>query len=938
MIKLKKTYTLLIVLITFFFAYSQSPILEKGNRVTINLGETPWKFIKSDPSGAQNPSFNDGSWQDVGIPHTFDDTTTFLNMSMGGNDGTIASGNAWYRKHFTLNNSYSNRKILVEFEGIHVGCQVYINGTFIPGNSAVNPQATHVLGFVGFVVDITPYVKFGSQDNVLAVRVGKSQGFYNDPGFSLVFRFGQGSGGIFRPVWMHIVDKVHIPLNVYSVLNRWGTYVATVSASEASATIRIQTNVCNDGTEPQNVTLVTKVVDANNNVVLNMESSQLIDANKSYVFDQTGTISNPKLWYPNNSNYGTPYMHKVYHIVKIGNTTVDVFVTPLGIRTITWDKNFPYFNGKQHYLWGASGRYDYPGLGTAVCEEQQWRDAKLLADIGGNIWRPGHSACSKQFVDACDNYGIMIIQPSGDHEGSFANTSPSDSRGMLKCEVHRDMIIRDRNNPSILAWEIDNGAMTSSLADALKAISVQWDHVNTRVQADRTPNPAYGDILSCTASGCEIGVKSRYPDNPAWGAEAWGRMSARFAYDKQISFVADYLQNWRKSKQANCFGFCHWYLAESPGEAGTFLELPPATYNVRSFGTSMLDFSRIPKLLYYAYQAAWVPFEKKPVVALAHHWNRSGRVRVNAFSNCPKVRLTINGIEQGIKTPNPWTGSGNNNDLSETTTQLPFQCYWDVDFSPGILKVEGLDASGNVVCFDQRITAGEPHHIKLTVEPPLVKPNGETFLIRANGSDAAFILATVVDANGNWCPLDSHDITFSVIGPGIYRGGADQYVYTGKPLSYHAPGDHELRAEGGMCKIAVKTTFTPGTVTVNATSPGLQDGNVSFTVNPVVSPQTYISHKEIIATNNLDKSKIRIYSTGRMIKYLIHGLANVSYEIFNSSGKILYKTTNLKIENEMLFINLNDIKKNATCKITGVYFIMLFIDNKFYFINPIIVF
>jgi beta-galactosidase len=132
----------------------------------------------------------------------------------------------------------------------------------------------------------------------------------------------------------------------------------------------------------------------------------------THVATQTANISNPHLWYPNNSIYGGPYMHKVYHIVQVGGVTVDVFESPLGIRVIIWDANFPYFNGKKHLLYGASARYDYPALGTALPPDVEWRDAKLLADVGGNLWRPGHSSCSPGFIEACDAYGIMLIQPS----------------------------------------------------------------------------------------------------------------------------------------------------------------------------------------------------------------------------------------------------------------------------------------------------------------------------------------------------------------------------------------------------------------------------------------------------------------------------------------------------------------------------------------------
>jgi hypothetical protein len=694
-------------------------------------------------------------------------------------------------------------------------------------------MATHVVGFVPFVVDITSQVKFGGADNVLAVKVGKSGGWYEDPGFATVFRFGQNDGGLFRPVYMHITDKVHIPQNVYSVLNTWGTYVSTVSASDASATVRIQTNVQNESAADQTITLTSEIVDAGGNVVAHADSTGVVPAGKPpMLFDQMATVANPTLWYPNNSTFGHPYLYRVWHIVSVGGVVVDTFESPLGIRTVTWDANLPSINGHPHYLWGASGRYDYPALGTAVPAEQQWRDAELLANAGGSLWRPGHSTCSPEFVDACDAYGIMLVQPSGEGEGAFSATAITPDKQTLKLELHRDMIVRDRNHPSILAWEADNGPIVTSFAQQLQMTVNSWDSIAPRLQADRTPDPKNGTILGCTLNGCEIGVKANFTNNPAWGSEYWGRHSARYAYDFEIQFAAEFLDNWRRSKNANAFGIAQWYLAETPGEAGDFLEGPTGP-QVRSFGSSMMDFNRIPKLLYYAYQAAWTPYSIKPVVALAHHWNRSGNVRVNAFSNCPKVRLSINGAPQGDKTPNaPSTSTAAAADLTQTATDLPFQAYWDVTWAAGTLRADCLDANGQLVAgvYDQRVTAAAPDHIVLTVEPALVKPDGEAFAITADGTDAAFVLAKVVDAQGNWVPTASNPITFAVSGPGTYRGGTDQLVTAGKPVTYHAPGDPELQAEGGMCKVAVRAQFTPGMVTVTATSPGLGMGTASFAI------------------------------------------------------------------------------------------------------------
>ena len=899
---------------------------EPSNRVTINLGETPWKFTKGDAANAQNTTFNDAAWKDVGIPHCFNDTDTYINQGSGGGDGSMLNGTCWYRKHFTLDNQYSGRKVFIEIEGAHVGAQAYINGTFIPGNSAVNPNATHVIGFVGFIVDVTGSVQFGGADNVFAVRVSKGGGFYTDPGFSLVFRFGQNDGGLFRPVWMHITDKVHIPQNVYSVVKQWGTYVATVSASDASATVRIQTNVLNESASDQSVALTTKVVDVRkgNNVVLSLTNTQSVAAGQAYVFDQTGDIANPTLWYPNNSTFGGPYLYKVYHIVKVGTATLDVFESPLGIRVITWDKDFPYINGHKHLLFGGASRYDYPALGSAVPNEQEFRDAKVMADCGGSLWRPGHSSCSPGFVAACDNYGIMLVQPSGDGENAFATTLVTDAKYILKSELHRDMIIRDRNNPSILAWEADNGVTATPVAQALKAIGAQWDPINTRAQADRTPNAANGDILSCTLSGCEIGVKRQYPNNPAWCAEAWNRSSARFAYDFEIAFAAQYVQNWRASVAASCFGVAQWYLADTPGEQAAYLE-GVAAAGVRSTGTSMMDFNRFPKMLYKIYQACWTPYSIRPVISIAHHWNRTGNVRVNVFSNCPSVRLRINGVDQGTKTPNPATGAGGNNDLTQTTTQLPFQCYWDVAWAAGTLKAEGLDAGGAVVCSDQKVTAGNPDHIVLAVDSPIVKQTGEVFQIRANGTDAAFIVAKVLDAQGNLCPTASNNVTWSVSGPGNYRGGSDAYVTTGKPVGYHSPLDPELAAEGGMCKVAVRSTFTPGNVTVTAASTGLTSGSATFTT--VAIGATPIQRPAAFSAAHTPLPLFKMGVIEGTIRYFISQPSNVAFEILNANGRVLQRIAGSKQEQGWHPLKLTGASNNGHSAVSGVYIVRCMIDG-----------
>jgi hypothetical protein len=200
-----------------------------------------------------------------------------------------------------------------------------------------------------------------------------------------------------------------------------------------------------------------------------------------------------------------------------------------------------------------------------------------------------------------------------------------------------------------------------------------------------------------------------------------------------------------------------------------------------------------------------------------------------------------------------------------------------------------LDATGNVVCTDQKVTAGNADHIALSVAAPVVNPaTGDTFNITANASDAAFILATVVDANGNWCPTASNNITFSLTGPGNYRGGADQAIEAGS-ATYHSPGDPELSAEGGMCKVAIRSTFTPGTVNVTATSAGLGNGTASFTVFPVPPPPSVSVVSPAALSAKRAATEFRIKQAGRMVQYYLSGAAKVSVDVVDASGKILVK-------------------------------------------------
>jgi beta-galactosidase len=916
---------LLVALLSARHVHAQQvePTLPISQRSTINLAagvpqyigdatstssvpQSSWWFENTNNSTSYStPGFDESSdssaaWTQVGLPYDANVPRTFINQASGGGQGSLTGNYNWYRLHFKVDPKYAGQKFLLSVEGAHTGVQVFINGTLLQGASAVaaDSQATHVIGFIPVICDLTPYIHAdGATDNVIAIDVSRGASWFETPGFSGAFRFGQAMAGLFRNVKLYVTNPVHIPLNVYSNQKTWGTYVGTLSevpaaeatATAASALVEVQTNVLNETAAAQQVTLTTQIVDAQGNVVVTAPPvTQTVPAmtpstfpsGQVPMFEQQITVPNPTLWYPNNAICGTPpvscgspYLYKVYHIVSVNGVVVDSAQSTLGIRTITWDANFPYFNGYPQHLWGGASRYDYPALGSSVPDEQWWSDMAQIAAQGGNIWRPGHSTSSEEMVEAADAYGIMIDQPSGDGEGYWNATSdPTADDLQLKQELHRDMIIRDRSHPSVLDWERDNGGMNQTLADELGTIETTWDNINPRMSADRTYSPSYGFIDECDGAGCEAGNKeqSANQNNPAFGAEYWDNMGTGrgLAYDYELAFAAPYLDDWRQGRAANAFGMAQWYFAESPGEISLWAEYqnqPNMLNFVRSLGYSSVDANRFPRLLYYIYQANWIPYSVKPVVHLAHHWNRAYEytqgtpVQENAFSNCPSVRLLINGFPKDPVTgalladqvPNAWNVDSNSN-LTQNTTVMPGQVHWMVNWAPGTVTAECLDESSNPVSgvSDSRTTAGAESKIVLSVVPEVTKPDGTNFQWTANGSDAAMVVAEVEDANGNLVPTAADNVTFSVTGPASYMGGTQQLVadpswtnyyqdafsqananvIAGVPYAFfHSPGDPELNFEGGLQKIALRSTFTPGTVTVTASAPGLASGSVTLT-------------------------------------------------------------------------------------------------------------
>ena len=209
------------IVLAFAFTVCVNTIYGQAQRVSLNFN-THWKFYFGDPAGAQDKDYNDGSWDDISLPYTIrlEPKRCSANNSY--------QGTCWYRRHFYLADSYSGKKVFVEFEGSMITTDVWVNGTHI---------TTHHGGYLPFTVDITDHVEFGTSGNVIAVKVNNEDDPDTPPGKAQVDMDYCYFGGIFRDVFMNITDKLHITDEIYAnKVAGGGIFVTYPSVSTSSAT------------------------------------------------------------------------------------------------------------------------------------------------------------------------------------------------------------------------------------------------------------------------------------------------------------------------------------------------------------------------------------------------------------------------------------------------------------------------------------------------------------------------------------------------------------------------------------------------------------------------------------------------------------------------------------------------------------------------------
>jgi beta-galactosidase len=415
-----------------------------------------WRFLRGSATEFEAPALDDSGWRVVDLPHdwSIEDVPgdpqpgkigPFEKSAVGGTgSGFTVGGEGWYRKHFRLTDLPAGARVEIQFEGIYVVSDVWMNGHWV-GN--------HVHGYTPFAFDLTPYVTRGG-DNLIAVRVrnvGNNARWYS-------------GSGIYRPV---TIDVLRGPGRIA----RWGVGAWTRHIDDRGAEIDVATRLEDVGAS---MTLRTRLRDKSGAVVAETSSTAGAEIR------QTLNISKPKLWSPT-----SPELYSLESALLQGTAIVDTIVQPFGARIVTMDAEHGLrINGESFKLRGGCVHHDNGLLGATAFADADERRILLLKARGFNAIRSSHNPCSSSFRHACDRYGMLLIEEAFDswHVPKWPDDYSTNFKDHWQGDLDA-MVLSARNSPSVIMWSIGN-EIPERMSD--EGLEISWRLANEVHRLDPT--------------------------------------------------------------------------------------------------------------------------------------------------------------------------------------------------------------------------------------------------------------------------------------------------------------------------------------------------------------------------------------------------------------------------------------------------------------------
>jgi beta-galactosidase len=796
----------ILVIVTTMAAVNTLASEEKGlgSRESFNrgwlfarFGPMPDGSTKEEPTGMEKQGFNDAMWRSLDLPHDWGIEGPFR-KDLPSNTGKLPwAGIGWYRKHFKITAQDKGKRFFVDFDGAMSHAKVWLNGEYL---------GEWPYGYASFRLEMTAHIRY-TGENVLSVRLD------NPPNSS---RWYPG-GGIYRNVWLVKTAPVHVA--------HWGSFVTTPKVSPDTSVVRIQTEVDNQSDAPATISVLVEISEIGKNAILasTPETKLMIPAGATGKCEADVTLRHPKLW-----DLQSPNLYCATTSIRQNGHVVESVRTVFGIRTakFTADNGF-LLNGKRVHINGVCNHHDLGPLGTAVNEAALERQIRLLQEMGCNAIRTSHNPPAPELLDLCDRLGMLVLDEAFDcwEHGK----TPNDYSTLFK-EWHekdiRAFLRRDRNHPSVIAWSSGNEIQEQwdgVLAGQLREIFHSVDPSRPVSAACDNPQAGFDGFqhsVDVFGYNYKPHLYARFrevnPTIPLFGTETASCVSTFGEYffpvskdkgegffDEQVSSYDLYAPPWAtipdvefEAEDMNPFvaGEFVWTGFDYLGEPTPYYS---DTSSSRSSYFGILDLCGFKKDRFYLYQARWRP--DLPMAHILPHWNwpdRVGKITpVQVYTSGDEAELFLNGKSLGRKKKGPYE----------------YRLRWgDVIYTPGEVRVVAY-RNGQEWATDIVKTTGPASGLELSADRKVIK---------ADGSELAFVTVRIVDKNGLGVPGAANSVHFSISGPAVLAA-----VGNGDPTNHDSFQSDQYRAFHGQCLLVIRSEEGKrGPVRVEVESEGLAGG------------------------------------------------------------------------------------------------------------------
>ena len=701
--------------------------------ISINQG---WQFHRGDVKNIAELKSTQSGDEVVNLPHDFligqdwvapDASERPDNSDAGSNvrsrlssRGFKEMGIGWYRYEFTPKDEWKGKRIVLDFQGIMLVGDVYLNGKRIGGTD---------YGYLGFDIDLSKLLKWG-QPNEIAVKAD-TQNSSNSRWFT--------GAGLYRDVNLIVTNK-----NLF--FPRHPLFIRTQGNKE----VKIKAEIINQqkvakGQSAAKMPVGVRILDADGKVVAEQKNDIHFNAkwrDREYELPSI-SLENAKLWSPD-----SPYLYtaEVTLYDNEGNIA-DQIKEPFGVRTIEIiPQKGLLVNGKKVLLKGYANHHTLGALGAAAYPRAIEKRLKLMKEFGMNHIRTSHNPYSEDFLKLCDKYGILVVDELYDKWLTQYAGGRVDWESLWQKDVP-EWVKRDRNHPSVVMWSLGNELQQYSnlpfndwgvtAYKLQKELLHRYDdtRLTTVAMHPRYRNLETDSIPADLAIETEVnsynyrymyfpGDSKRYPEKTFYQSEASVAAMGPNFYEMDLDKV---------------IGLAYWgaidYLGESMGwpikgwNQGVFdlsLQPKPDAYFVKSMFTDepTVHIGVIEK------SGGNIQWNGINVSAgkLSENWNREAgeQVSLYTYTNGDEVELFLNGKSLGVKK--------NSND-----PKLRARIKWDnIAYAPGTL-VTVAKKNGKVVARHQIETTGEAVALKLV-------PDIETW--HADGKDLMHVRIYAVDKKG----------------------------------------------------------------------------------------------------------------------------------------------------------------------------------------------